>query len=61
MKEANISFLASSLVRLLNNITDFVKNHSPSIIANKLAKKDNLSSPVNPNTGNTDNGIRNKV
>jgi len=56
-----MSFFASSLERLLNSITDFVKNHNPKIIANRQANKDNFSSPVKPKAGNTDKGIKNKV
>ena len=61
MNEANMSFLASLSESVLNNITDFVKNHKPKIIANKKANNESSKSPVNPKMGNMDRGIKNKV
>lgn len=61
MKEANISFLASLSESVLNNITDFVKNHNPKITVNKKANNESSKFPVNPKIGNMDKGIKNKL
>ena len=61
MKEANMSFLASRSESVLNNITDFVKNHKPKITANKQANNESSNFPANPKMGNMDKGIKNKV
>ena len=56
-----MSFFASSSLKVLKRIRDFVKNHKPSKIAKSIATIDISNAPVKLNTGSMDMGIKNKV
>ena len=56
-----MSFFASSSLKVLKRIRDFVKNHKPSKIAKSIATMDISNAPVKLNTSSMDMGIKNNV